>query len=163
MKNPNANKIIPINLREKAVKELYKAGASIIDISKNLDISTKEIKTILGDVPIYPNKKPDNTLINQILYDENVPLTTEVIIENEKARFAEYTEIERKSLCVMNTLLNFYIQHSPTGNITEDKEIAQMVTSFIKATQNVRQELLKKYEIDKRVSEDDKKMKIEFI
>lgn len=159
-----ANKLIPIAIREKLVKELYYAGMNMMLIGKTLDLATTEVRDILGDLPITPSVPYDEKLINKLLYDSNIPVATDVIIENEKARYLEYSSIEKKCLVIMNRLLEYYMLEGPSGDATNDAKIASIVTSFIKSTQDVRQELLKKYEIDQIAnSKDDNKIQVEFI
>lgn len=159
-----ANKLIPIAIREKLVKELYSAGMNMMLIGKTLDLATTEVRDILGDLPITPSVSYDEKLINKLLYDSNIPVATDVIIENEKARYLEYSSIEKKCLVIMNRLLEYYMLEGPSGDSTNDAKIASIVTSFIKSTQDVRQELLKKYEIDQIAnSKDDNKIQVEFI
>lgn len=155
--------IIPIEIRSRVILELYNAGLNPAQISQRLGISFKEVKNELKGKDRKFNANPNKDLIEKILYDTQTPLAVDILIENEKARFSEYSNIEKKCLEVMNQILDFYISRGASGNIDADYKVAQIASGFIKATQEVRQELLKKYEIDKESDKVDKGIKIEFI
>lgn len=157
--------IIPIEIRTRVILELYNAGLNAAQISQRLGISFTEVKNELkGKLRTkVKTRKENKVLIDRILYDTQAPLAVDVLIENEKARYSEYSNIEKKCLEVMNQILDFYISRGASGNIDADYKVAQIASGFIKATQEVRQELLKKYEIDKESDNVEKGIKIEFI
>lgn len=156
--------ILPLKILEKTVKELfYTAGMNVMQIAEVLNLKTSEVKEHLNTNEIYPPVKLNNELANVILYDANLPVARETIINTEKSRFEKYAEIEQKSLSIMSKLLDFY-EKEPIGvDLSEDRFKANLAIEFIKATQQCREELLKKYEIDKKQSDNDNCIKIEFI
>lgn len=146
--------------------ELYKAGLNLYRIAKLLNLPSSKVREFFPEgVNPYP-KNPideDSPLVEKILYDFDMPVGTEVLIENEKQRYTEYSRLERTALRIMNSMLEFYGQQYPTGDLKEDKEIARVAAEFIRVTHNARQELIQKYAIDKSTEEKDNKVLIEFI
>lgn len=151
------------------VNELYKAGLNVYRIAKLLSIPSTKVYEILPDgVSAYPpgkNIDEDNPLVQKILYDFDVPIATDVLIENEKERYTEYSRLEKTALRIMNSVLEYYSQQFPTGDFREDREIARMASEFIKVTHSARQELIAKYAIDKKVESNAElnKVKVEFV
>ncbi|EGV1471182.1 hypothetical protein JF110_001927 [Campylobacter jejuni] len=159
MKSKN---LLPIKILDKVVKELfYTAGMNIYQISNILNIKTFEIKQILGDKQVYPPTELKTELVDQILYDANIPVAKEVIINTEKERFEKYAAIETKALNIMNRMLDVYSTKEIGASFEQDELILKTVVSFIKTTQQCREELLKKYEITTKQEENT--IKLEFI
>lgn len=148
--------------------ELYKAGLNLYRIAKLLDLPPDKVRSLLPPgVDPYPENAIDENspLVERILYDFDIPVGTDVLIEHEKQRYTEYSRLERTALRIMNGLLDFYSQRYPTGDLKEDKEIARLAAEFIRVTHSARQELLQKYAIDKNSEEnkDNNCIKIEFL
>ncbi|HDZ5057886.1 TPA: hypothetical protein RTG63_001755 [Campylobacter jejuni] len=159
MKNKN---LLPVKILDKAVKELfYTAGMNIYQISNVLNIKTSEVKQVLGNDKIYPSTELKTELVDQILYDADIPVAREVIISTEKERFEKYAAIETKALNIMNKMLDVYSTRQIGEDFNQDELILKTVVSFIKTTQQCREELLKKYEISNK--QDENTIKLEFV
>lgn len=151
---------------ERLCQELYKAGMNLFKIAKLLSLTPSKVFSFFPEgVNPYPEnaKDDDDPLIQKILYDFDMPVATEVLIENEKARYSEYSRLEKTALRIMNSMLDFYGNKYPTGDLKEDKEIARMAAEFIRVTHNARQELIQKYAIDKNVEKKQNTIQIEFV
>lgn len=155
------NSILPIKIIEKVCNELFNAGLNVYQIADRLSLKTSEVRKYLKTKESYPTVERDDKLIDQILYDADIPVTREVIIETEKSRYEKYAIVEQKSLDIMIKLLNYYGNEDVGVSLKEDQFKASLAMNFIKATQQCREELLKKYEIDKKV--EDNSIKLEFI
>lgn len=162
---PKGSTILPNAITAKTCKELYNAGMNIYQIAETLQLNLDLVieYTECGENS-YPPVKADNILINKILYDANVPIATEAVVMVEKDRFKAYAQIEQQSLSIMQNLLTYYSQ-VPPGDLKTDTYIKDLVTSLVKTTQSCREELLKKYAIDKTAEniESANKLTVEFI
>ena len=155
------NKILPIKIAEKVCKELFNAGLNVYQIGEQLSLKPTVVRSYLKTDKSYPDAERNDKLINEILYNANLPVAQEVIIETEKSRYENYALVERKSLKIMLQLLEYYENIDPGGDLEIDEFKASLAKDFIKATQQCREELLKKYEIDKKT--EDNSIKLEFI
>lgn len=83
---------------------------------------------------------------------------------DELTRLEHYRNIEQKCIDIMESLLAYY-SHKEPGDMKVDAFRARMVETFIKTTQNARDELLRRYEIENNLSQGDKtpKIQVEFI
>lgn len=157
--------ILPVLVLEKTCRELYAAGMNIYQIADLFKLNTNEVRRIADVKPgkEYP-KNVNQALIDEILYDIDQPVATDVIIRSEHNRFKKYSEIEEKCLDIMSSLLSYYANVAP-GDYKTDSFKAQLAASFIKSTQQCRDELLKKYAIDKEAEsvKDSNKVVVEFI
>lgn len=156
------NQIIPISVLERTCKELYNAGMNLWQISKALNLDSNEVRKYLKDCDLSPTlqRERNEALINEILYEANVPIATSEIVRIEKDRYAKYSEVESKCLSVMLQLLDFY-ERAESGDIEVDKFKAQLAANFIKATQAARDEIVRKYELETKVG--DNTLRIEFV
>lgn len=157
--------ILPSTIIEKTCKELYNAGMNIYQIADTLSLEVEDVAKAAecGDRS-YPPVKPNNALINKILYDADVPIATEAVVMIEKDRYKAYAMIEQKSLQIMQEMLEHYSKE-PSGDLEQDKFKLNLVSSLVKTTQQCREELLKKYAIDKNSEaiESANKLHIEFV
>lgn len=147
------SKLIPAMILEKTIDELLHAGMMPDDIVKTLDVPKQVVykmlpKNFWDDYENYPGS-PNKTLINQILYDAGYPVATQVIIDTEKRRFEEYSRLESICLQTLQRIASSYAEHQFGTDVKGDKEIAKFMTDCIKVTQQAREEVLKKYAIDK--------------
>ncbi len=83
---------------------------------------------------------------------------------DELTRLEHYRNIEQKCIDIMESLLAYY-SHKEPGDIKLDTFKARMVETFIKTTQNARDELLRRYEIENNLAQGDKtpRIQVEFI
>lgn len=150
---------LPDELLKKTSVALYSAGLDIVQIARVLKVKTSKIRDF---VPSNIEKNPNELnqqLVDEILYDANMPIAKEAIVKIEKTRYQYYADLEESCLRVMTNLLNHY-EAIPEGDSKTDQFKAQLAASFIKATQSAREEVLRKYEIDVKK---DSAFKIEII
>lgn len=151
-----------------AIIELHtKAGFTANDISKCItNLNVKDIKDFLEKKGFNPNKPPvelNSMAGREIINASPKDVTLEQLVENEKERFFRYSEIERQALHIMDSLLNYYSEQ-PIGDINVDRFKAHLADTFLKNTQNARNELLTKYENNqKKNNVIDNKIEIKFI
>lgn len=156
---------MPSAIIDKTCKELYNAGMNVYQIAEKLNLDVEDVAKAAecGDKS-YPAVKPNAALINKILYDADVPIATDAVIMIEKDRYKSYAMIEQKSLQIMHEMLEHYSKE-PSGDLELDKFKLNLVSSLVKTTQQCREELLKKYAIDKNSEtvENANKLHIEFV
>ena len=159
-----AKTMLPTALLAKVSEELYKAGMNVYKIAEALSQEPKTIRELmnLSEKDSFPKTPLDSSLCDKILYDSNIPVASEVIISNEKERFTQYSIVEAQCLEIMQKLLTFYGKE-PEGDLKTDAFKANLASSFIKATQQCRQELLQKYAVDTANAENKQNIKIEFV
>lgn len=150
-------KVLDNNILEKLITELWNANMYAGDIANKLGIQFSTLKSIASNLPIekdssrkVPKGDTNFELVNKILYDADIPIATDAIINVEKQRFEEYRNIEAKCLSIMRKLLNYYDDKLTQGDMedAERRDAARVANDFIKATHNVRDELLKQYALD---------------
>lgn len=150
-------------VQDKLIRELYNAGLNIYRISTALDLPINIVREAFGGtVEPYPKKPIDENLVDKILYENNYPVALEIVISNEKERYAEYSKLEQNCLNIMNKLLSYYASQPIGVDIRSDQFTAKLASDFIKATHSARQELIQKYAIDKQMEEREM-LKVEFI
>lgn len=153
---------LPDILLEKLSKSLYSAGLDIVQIARVLKVKTSKIRNY---VPSNIDKNPNELnqqLIDEILYDANIPIAKDAIVAIEKTRYQHYAQLEETCLRIMNNLLLHY-EKVPMGDDKIDRFKAQMAANFIKATQSAREEVLKKYEIDKTTGQKQDSITVEIV
>lgn len=157
--------VMPSAIIDKTCKELYNAGMNIYQIADTLQVDVEDVAkaTNCGNKS-YPAVKPNAALIDKILYDANIPIATEAVVMIERDRYKAYAAIEQKSLRIMQEMLDYYA-NQPSGDLDLDKFKLSLVSSLVKTTQQCRDELLKKYAIDKNSEdiENANKLTIEFV
>lgn len=156
--------ILKDNLLDMVVKRLYKAGLDVHKIARAIGVQVHEVRKYLpadadGD---YPDVELNQQLIDEILYDANVPIAKDAIVAIEKTRYQHYAQLEETCLRIMNNLLLHY-EKIPLGDEKMDRFKAQMASNFIKATQSAREEVLKKYEIDRASSQKQDTITVEVV
>lgn len=156
--------VLQENLLDITIKRLWQAGMDVHKIARALNIQVTEIrKRLPSDADSdYPNAELNQQLIDEILYDANIPIAKDTIVSIEKARYQHYAQLEETCLRVMNNLLLHY-EKVPIGDEKMDRFKAQMASNFIKATQSAREEILKKYEIDKNAVNKQDTIQIEVV
>lgn len=152
---------LPDELLEKTCKALYDAGLDIVKISKALKVKTSRIREFVPSVLEKNPNELNQALVDEILYDSNVPIAKEAIVKIEKTRYQYYADLEESCLRVMTNLLNYY-EAIPEGDAKTDQFKAQLAASFIKSTQSAREEVLRKYEIDTNFKKKDT-LKVEIV
>lgn len=133
-------------------------------IAKALDMRVLEVRRhIPSDADSdYPDVELNQQLVDEILYDANIPIAKDAIVAIEKTRYQHYAQLEETCLRIMNNLLLHY-EKVPMGDEKLDRFKAQMAANFIKATQSAREEVLKKYEIDKTVGQKQDSITVEIV
>lgn len=153
---------LPEVLLENLCKSLYGAGLDIVQIARVLKVKTNKIR---GYVPSNIDKNPNELnqqLVDEILYDANIPIAKDAIVAIEKTRYQHYAQLEETCLRIMNNLLLYY-EKTPMGDEKLDRFKAQMTANFIKATQSAREEVLKKYEIDRVTGQKQDSITVEIV
>ena len=165
-KREKAKNLLPVKILEKVIHDLFHNGKMPVEmICRNLNLSSTQVRKILGPVKDHTFDDTDFTLCDEIMYDANLPVAKETIIQTERSRYEQYALVEEKSLKVMLNLLDYYLQ-VPAGESFEiDQFTSNMASTFIKTTQQVRDELLKKYAIDMQAlkENDENCIRVEFI
>lgn len=110
----------------------------------------------------YPDVELNQQLVDEILYDANIPIAKDAIVAIEKTRYQHYAQLEETCLRIMNKLLTYY-EKIPLGDDKTDRFKAQLASNFIKATQSAREEVLKKYEIDKNAGQKQDTITVEVV
>lgn len=156
--------VLQENLLDLTIKRLWQAGMDVHRIAKALDVQVPIIrKHIPSDADSdYPDIGLNQQLVNEILYDANAPLAKDAIVAIEKTRYQHYAQLEETCLRIMNNLLLHY-EKVPIGDDKIDRFKAQMAANFIKATQSAREEVLKKYEIDKTTGQKQDSITVEIV
>ena len=144
------------------VNKLYEAGMNVYQISDVLNIKSSQALSYLGDRPPYPSHEPNMYLINEILCSEGLSSSAlDTLIESERVRYSKYAMIETACLDAMMALMSYY-RNLPLGeDLKRDRFLSELSNNFIKATQTARQELLKRYEIDRNLNTDSNTVKVE--
>ena len=162
----NPSVVVCEEVQRRLICELGKMGLGAKRIGAILNLDPFKVSSYLPeeDVPDRGGEIPQ-TLLDKILYDYDQPLAVDVIVENEKQRYAEYSKLEKASLRIMNSFLEVYGHSDSLGLDPEkDKFVANMAKEFIKVTQSARQELVQKYALDKEASSaDNNTLKVEFV
>lgn len=158
---------IPIEIMGKLCNELYRAGVGLYTIAERLKVDKKTVESLLDD-----RRKPkdgmlspykyNQQLVDEILYDANIPIAKDAIVAIEKTRYQHYAQLEETCLRIMNNLLLHY-EKVPMGDEKIDRFKAQMAANFIKATQSAREEVLKKYEIDRATGQKQDSITVEIV
>lgn len=145
------------------IGRLYKAGINIAQISRTLKVPYNLVREALpSDCPDYPDVELNQQLVDEILYDANIPIAKDAIVAIEKTRYQHYAQLEETCLRIMNNLLLHY-EKVPMGDEKLDRFKAQMAANFIKATQSAREEVLRKYEIDKTAGQKQDSITVEIV
>lgn len=153
---------LPEALLERLCKSLYSAGLDIVQIARVLKVKTSKIR---GYIPSNIDKNPNELnqqLVDEILYDAYIPIAKDAIVAIEKTRYQHYAQLEETCLRIMNNLLLHY-EKVPMGDDKIDRFKAQMAANFIRATQSAREEVLKKYEIDKTAGQKQDSITVEIV
>lgn len=158
------NGILPVELLETTVQRLWGAGMTTYHIGQALNLtSTQVVKFLPKDRKSdYPDVKLNQQLVDEILYDVNIPIAKDAIVAIEKTRYQHYAQLEETCLRIMNNLLLHY-EKMPMGDDKIDRFKAQMAANFIKATQSAREEVLRKYEIDKTAGQKQDSITVEIV
>lgn len=156
--------ILQNNLLDMTIKRLWQAGMDVHKIARALDMQVLEVrKHIPSDADSdYPDVELNQQLVDEILYDANIPIAKDAIVAIEKTRYQHYAQLEETCLRIMNNLLLHY-EKMPMGDEKLDRFKAQMAANFIKATQSAREEVLRKYEIDKTTGQKQDSITVEIV
>lgn len=163
----NVSKALPIAIKveQALIHSLYDAGMNMFKIADVLDITFKEVQTAWpeGKAPNpYPTNEANYKLIEAILYEHNYPVSVDVVVNNEKERYAVYSRLEKRCLDTMEKMLAYYASLPIGIDEKQDRFVASLAKDFIRVTHQARQELIQKYAIDK-TSEQDKGVRITFV
>lgn len=134
----------------KLALELHRAGLDIYAISKETGLPLSEVEALLGLDESTPPEQYDATAhpVTQnnlaILELLGKGISVQQWVSDDKQRLLRYSEIEEKCLNLMARLVDSYSE-IPEGDLKVDAFKARLANDFLRATQEVRNELLLRF------------------
>lgn len=149
--------------------ELHRAGLDIYSISKETGLTLAEIEQLLGlneDTPAqeYASTAHPVTKNNEAILELlGKGLSTSQWLSDDRQRLSKYSEIEDKCLNLMSRLVDQY-SAIPEGDLKVDSFKAKLANDFLRATSDVRRELLDRFAPAKTAEKDEEKaIDVEFV